>query len=49
MRYRGDALAMVCEDGDSWWLMIGGPDEASLEWADDLQIAWDESDSRPDP
>ena len=46
MRYRGDSLAMVCDDGELWWLMVGGPDEAALEWTADLSLTWDESDSR---
>ena len=46
MRFRGDSLAMVCDDGDWWWLMLGGQDEGSLAWADALPIAWTESDSR---
>jgi hypothetical protein len=36
MRFRGDSLAMVCDDGEWWWLMLGGPDEASLAWADEI-------------
>ena len=48
MRHRGDSLAMVCDDGDYWWLMLGGPDEASLEWTSRLSLTWDESDSRRD-
>jgi hypothetical protein len=48
MRYRGDSLAMVCDDGEYWWLMLGGPDEAALEWTGELSLAWDESDSRRD-
>ena len=46
MRCRGDSLAMVCDDEEYWWLMLGGPDEASLEWTDGLSLTWDESDSR---
>ena len=48
MRHRGDSLAMVCDDGDYWWLMLGGPDEAALEWTGRLSLTWDESDSRRD-
>lgn len=44
-RFRGDSLAMVCDDGDWWWLMLGGPDEGTLAWADAFPIAWTESDS----
>jgi hypothetical protein len=46
MRYRVDSLGMVCEDGELFWLMLGGPDEAALAWEDALAILWDESDSR---
>lgn len=46
MRHRGDSLAMVCDDDDLFYVMVGGPDEAALAWADDLAITWDESDSR---
>lgn len=46
MRFRGDSLAMVCDDGELWWLMLGGPDEDALAWADALAITWEESDSR---
>lgn len=45
MRHRGDALAMVCDHGGLFWLVVGGPDEESLTWADALAITWDESDS----
>jgi hypothetical protein len=48
MRYRGDSLAMVCEDGEYWWLMLGGPDEVALAWTGGLSLTWDESDSRRD-
>jgi len=46
MRHRGDSLAMVCDDGESWWLSVGAPAEDGLGWADALAITWDESDSR---
>lgn len=46
MRYRGDSLAMVCDDGESCWLSVGASTEDSLGWADALPIVWDESDSR---
>jgi hypothetical protein len=45
MRHREDALAMVCDHGGLFWLVVGGPDEESLTWADALAVSWDESDS----
>ncbi|MDR7360686.1 hypothetical protein [Nocardioides marmoribigeumensis] len=45
MRHREDSLAMVCDHGGLFWLVVGGPDEAALTWADALAVTWDETDS----
>jgi hypothetical protein len=49
MRHRGDTLAMVCDHDGLFWLVVGGPDEESLTWADALAVHWDESDSYHEP
>ena len=45
LRHRGDSLAMLADHGGLFWLVVSGPDEDELTWADALAITWDESDS----
>lgn len=44
--HRDGAVVMVCEDGDDFWVVAAAPSEADLAWVDELDLVWDESDSR---
>ena len=48
MYYRGASVVMICEDGDDFWVVASAPSESDLDWLDDLNLEWDESDTRLD-
>ncbi len=43
---RGAAIVMLCKDGAGTWVVASAPTEAELEWLDDLDLGWEESDTR---
>jgi hypothetical protein len=46
MWHRSGALAMICQDGDGFWVVIAARTEEELSWLDPFALEWDESDSR---
>lgn len=46
--YRGASVLMICGDETGFWVVVSAPTEADLGWLDDLDLTWDESDSRRD-
>ena len=44
--HRDGSLAMICEDGDGFWVVVAARTEEELSWLDSLGLEWDESDSR---
>ena len=46
--YRGASVVMICCDGSNFWVVVSAPTESDLSWLDDLDLIWDESDSRRD-
>jgi hypothetical protein len=47
--FRDSSVVMICADGPDHWVVASAPTEAGLEWLDDLDLAWDESDTRRAP
>lgn len=39
---------MICGDETEFWVVASAPTEAGLRWLDELELTWDESDSRRD-
>lgn len=48
MYYRGASVIMICGDGDDFWVVASAPTEADLGWLDELDLTWDEVDTRLD-
>jgi hypothetical protein len=46
MWHRSSALAMICQDGDGFWVVVAARTEEELSWLDPFALEWDESDSR---
>lgn len=46
MFYRGASVLAVCRDDDDFWVLAAAPTEDDLGWLDDLDLTWDEQDSR---
>jgi len=42
----GASVVMICEGGDDFWVVASAPSEEDLDWLDDLDLSWDESDTR---
>jgi hypothetical protein len=47
--HRGSSVVMICADGADSWVVASAPTEGGLEWLDDLDLTWDESDTRREP
>jgi hypothetical protein len=48
MRYRGACVVMICTDGKDFWVVASAPTEGDLDWLDELNLTWDEADTRLD-
>jgi len=46
MSYRGASVVMTCGGDGDVWVVAAAPTEADLGWLDELDLTWDESDSR---
>lgn len=46
--YKGTSVVMICSEGSDYWVVASAPTEADLGWLDDLDLTWDESDTRRD-
>lgn len=46
MFYRGASVIMICQDGKDFWVVASATVEEDLNWLDDLQLRWDELDTR---
>ncbi|WP_157622502.1 hypothetical protein [Nostocoides sp. Soil756] len=46
MHYRDASVVMICEDAGDYWVVASAPQEADLDWLDELNLTWDESDTR---
>lgn len=46
MYHHGAAVIMICEDGGDYWVVASAPSETDLVWLDELDLSWDEVDTR---